>query len=464
MNLFSTDFDAWYDEYEALSPRQQHDELRQVLSQPIDPAYAQEVDLGMTVIELQDMLLNHNHVSEAIEIISLLQQNQPEFYQQEFQYFDKFLVLYHLFRNDIPKVTESLARFQAAPTQDIDYLLEILEDLQFYGAIEPLIPLCRSAYKLVKSSSEYLADTEVEFARIILIDILEKKVYDRLKRGETFDWSELGPQIEPYGYDYTAVMQASLKQSLTCEIEPDPAWLALFKAERQIILRDLQLVFCRYMYDQYQMSFVSTQMIWTLVIDFLEQRKLSAKQSATPDTYFAVKEDQIDRHLGRKISNFLSMRESHCFAILWGMPFFYEFLLSAKIINASTHDQAIATANAFKQDLIKAFSTTLWRYSFVHRWLPATDASEAEAAKFDATFEQMRPLSEEAIEQDYFSPIVEKMAQSLNPTAGKTAQPNLTLPTWKPPKPKKSALQEAAGLQEQPKPKSSAKSKRKGFG
>jgi hypothetical protein len=75
----------------------------------------------------------------------------------------------------------------------------------------------------------------------------------------------------------------------------------------------------------------------------------------------------------------------------------------------------------------------------------------------------MRPLSEEAIEQDYFSPIVDKIAKSLNPTAGKSAQPNLALPTWTPPKPKKSALQEAAELGAKPKTQS-AKSQRKGFG
>ncbi|NJM48381.1 MAG: hypothetical protein HC860_21205 [Alkalinema sp. RU_4_3] len=112
----------------------------------------------------------------------------------------------------------------------------------------------------------------------------------------------------------------------------------------------------------------------------------------------------------------------------------------------------------------KTFARTLWRYSFVHRWLPATDKSKAEAAKFAATFEEIRPLSEEVIEYDPFSPIVEKMAQSLKPTSSKSAQPNLTLPTWKPQKPKKSALQEAAEFQEKPKTKKSAKSKGKGFG
>ncbi|NJM48380.1 MAG: hypothetical protein HC860_21200 [Alkalinema sp. RU_4_3] len=341
MNLFSTDFDAWYDEYEALSPRQQHEQIKQVLSQPIDLAYAEEVDLGMTVIELQDTLLNHNHVSDAIEIISLLQQHQPEFYQQEFQYFDGFLVLYHLFHNDIPKVTESLKRFQLRAVQGLEHLLEVLEDLQFYGSIEPLVEICRSAYQPIASSSKFFGSPELEFSHIVLIDSLQK-IYDRLKIGETFDWSTLGPQIEPYGYDYAGTMQTELEEYLTCEIEADPTLLTKFEAARQITLRGLLLVFCRYMYDQHQMSFVSAQIIWTLIIDFLEQRELSAKQSATPDAYFRIAKDELDHYLGRKLSSFLSMRESRCFAILWGIPVLYEFLLSAKIINASTHDSAIA--------------------------------------------------------------------------------------------------------------------------
>jgi hypothetical protein len=467
MSLFLTDFDCWYDEYEAVSPRQQHDRLKEILSQPIDPAYAKEVDLGMLVIEIQDMLLDHNQLSEALALVDRLQQQQPIFYQQEFQYFDSFLVQYHLYCNELPKVTEILTRFKANPEQSIDHLIEILEDLQLYGEIGPLVDLCRTVYRTVESSRKIMPGTGIEFARIIFIDVLEK-VYDRAKQGQTVDWADFGEQVAPYGFDLTTTMQAELDHHLTSDLVVNPEFLNQFSGDRQTVLRHLLFAFCRYMYDQYQMSFVCAQMIWSSIVDFWEQRDLSKKQSATPDAYFTIDSKQLEQYVVRQITGFLSVQQSKGFAILWGIPYVYELLLSADIINAKVYDKAIAITNSLKPQLIKSFPRSLWQYSFVHRWqrancLGANDF-QAEAAQFTATFTQSTPLSDQPIDRGMFGTALDQMPKSFLPPYQESPMPNLTSPTWKPAKPRKSALQEASELQTKPKDDKSAKSKRKGFG
>jgi hypothetical protein len=462
MSLFLTDFDAWYDEYTAVSPRQQRDLLKEILSQPIDIAYAQEVDLGMLIIELQDSLLNHNQLSDALALIDRLQQHQPTFYQQEFQYFDGFLVQYYLYGNDLPKLTEILTRFKANPEQGIGHLLEILEDLQVYGAVAPLVDLCRAVYSTVESSREIMSGTGIEFARIIFIDVLEN-VYDRFKQGETVNLVEFAEQVAPYGFDLTMTMQAELEHHLTSDLVVTPAFLTQFSDDRQTLLRHLLFAFCRYMRDQYQMSFVTAQMICSSIVDFWEQRDLSKKQSATPNAYFTIDPKQLEQYLVRKITGFFSVQQSKGFAILWGIPYLYEFLSSAQIIDTKSYDKTIAITNTLKPQLISSLSRSLWQYSFVHYWprpncLDAKDF-QTEADQFTATFAQSTPLSEEPIEHgndDIFG--------TFNLPSQKSPMPNFTPPTWKPAKPRKSALQEASELQAKPKDGKSGKSKRKGFG
>jgi hypothetical protein len=462
MSPFLTDFDAWYDEYTAVSPRQQHDLLKEILSQPIDIAYAQEVDLGMLVIELQDLLLDHNQLSDALALIDLLQQHQPTFYQQEFQYFDAFLVRYYLYRDDLPKVTEILTRFKANPAQGIDHLIEISEDLQFYGAVEPLVDLCRAVYATVESSGEIMPGTGIEFARVIFIDILEN-LYDRFKQGETLNLTEFSEQVAPYDFDLTTTMQAELEHHLTRDLVVDSALLNQFSGDRQAVLRHLLLIFCRYMRDQHQMRFVTAQIIWSSIVEFWEYRDLSKKQSATPNAYFPIDSKQLEQYVVRQITGFLSVQQSKGFAILWGIPYVYEFLSSAQIIDTKIHDKAIGITNTLKPQLIKSFPRSLWQYSFVHRWPRPNglDANEfqAETDQFIATFAQSTPLSENSIEHgndDIFG--------TFNLRSQKSPTPNFTPPMWKPEKPRKSALQEASELQAKPKDGKSAKSKRKGFG
>jgi hypothetical protein len=467
MSLFLTDFDAWYDEYAAVSPRQQHDRLKDILSQLIDPTYAKEVDLGMLVIELQDMLLDHNQLPEALALVDQLQQQQPTFYQQEFQYFDGFLVQYYLYCNDLPKVTAILTRFKANSEQSIDHLIEIVEDLQLYGAIEPLLDLCRAVYRTIESSRKIMPGTGIEFARVIFIDVLEN-VYDRVKQGETVDWEAVSEQVSPYDFDLTTAMQVELEHHLTSDLVVNPAFLNQFSDDRQAALRHLLFKFCRYMYDQYQMSFVCAQMIWSSIVDFWEQRNLSKKQSITPDAYFTIDSKQLEQYVVRQITGFLSVQQSKGFAILWGIPYVYELLLSTHIIDAKTYDKAIATTNSLKPQLTKSFPRSLWQYSFVHRWqrancLGANDF-QAEAAQFTATFTQSTPLSEQPIDRGMFGTGLGQMTKSLNSPSQESPMPNLTLPTWKPAKPRKSALQEASELQAKSKNDKSAKSKRKGFG
>ena len=142
------------------------------------------------------------------------------------------------------------------------------------------------------------------------------------------------------------------------------------------------------------------------------------------------------------------------------MPYLYDFLYSQQIIRVRIRDRAIEAAAQLKKQLVDDFSQ-LWRFDFVHRWLPADSVSQtdwaAEAKLFESSLEKITPLSDEpaAETREFWSGDWEEEALSgeewkdksvslAHANASEEVKPKLK--EYKPPKPKKSALQIAAEL------------------
>ncbi|NJP12053.1 MAG: hypothetical protein HC866_23435 [Leptolyngbyaceae cyanobacterium RU_5_1] len=456
MSLFLTDFEQWYDAYEAASPSQQYALIQAAIAQPIAVEYAEENDFGTILLELWDLLVSHNLAKEALALIATLQQRQPDLYQREFQYFADFLIRYHLFHHQVDSVKDNLAQFKANPIQGIDQLFAVLDNLRFYGVAEPSIDLCKTVYRPVQSSNKVIGGAEIELGSVVIIDLFDQ-AYRRLKQGEPVDWEAFGAEASEYGFENDASMRAEIEHNLTVPIQVDAAFLKQFSQKRGSCLRQLMLGFCRSMDEQQQMSFVCSQAIWETLIEFLEQRDLPKKQLTQPAGYFGIDQAALDGYVARKIGGFLSLQQSKGFAILWGIPYLYDFLYDLQVIEERIYQKVIAATRALKPQLIKGFQTQLWQYDFVHRWQKPDSIPEAEflaeAEQFAASLEQSEPLSDRPVDRFAFPSWLGSLgAKNLNPDIARdrvepNAQPTpAVIPTWEPAKPRKSPLQEASDL------------------
>lgn len=469
MSLFLTDFDQWYAEYEAESPQQQYELFKAAITQPIPIEYAEEIDLGMMLIEVWEKLVDHNQVNQILALIALLRQQQPVLYQQEYHYFADFLVRYHLFYNQPDAVREVLAQLKTNCIQGIDQLIAVSNDLQFYGATEPLIELCQSVYQPVATSSELIGGTEIEFGTIVITHLFEQ-AYQQLQQGITVDWEALSAEAAAYGFVDNAEMRAEVEHNLTVEIEGSSEFFQRFNHDCGSALRQLMLGFCREMSTQ-QMSFVTSQGIWEAILDFLEDRALPKKQLAHPDSYFAITQQSLDQYVARKIGGLLSLQQAKGVAILWGIPYLYEFLYSKQIIAEQIAQRAIAATQELKTQLIQGFSTYLWQYDFVHRWPRPNSVSEAEftaeAEQFAISIEQSEPLSDQPMEYSSWESRMEQLAAQMRGDASMQNPANRSQstegPLWQSPRPRKSPLQEARELPDsKPRSKSPSSGKKKG--
>lgn len=477
------DSEQWYADYEAASARQQYDMLLESMAQPLSPELIEELDLGLLLVMMRDELVNNNLLDQATHLIHTLQTQQPVLHQQEFPFLDNLLVEYYLYRNQPERVRSALQLFVKHPAEDVDQTLAILDYLKFYDVTDLAIELSQAAYAPIQASPNVVLGTEQELGQVLL-NHQTQQAYQQLQQGEDVDWDAFLAEATQYGFEKKRPKWVTALQShLTTTIAGTPELLARFKRDRDETLRALSIAFSQFMLEQKQMSFVCSQAIWQATSDFLENRKVPRKNLSSPDLYFTFIQDQLDQYITQKIGGMLSLQQSVGVAALWGIPYVYELLSAKQIISEEIYQQAIEVTNALKTLVIEDYPK-LWKFDFVHRWLPPNSISQeefaAESERFAASLEPVTPLSDEPGKGVTHQNFIDDLKQQLPPDllaavermeSGQEEEEeqeegNLVDLGWsnppytlKPAKPRKSALQLAAELPEGE--KSSGKRKKK---
>jgi hypothetical protein len=395
-----TDPELWCETYELASPHDKYSLLMEALKKPLSQEIIEQCDLGMLLVELKDEFVSNNLITECLSIIEQIQQLQPELYAQEFVYLDDLRIEYYLFRNQPELINDCLAQFKANPVRNIDQMMSLIDYLRYYGITEALVDLCENSYEPVKNSDDIIPGTEVTFIGIILLALAEK-AYQKLQQRETVDWESIGTVVNRFHPENGQKWLVDIRQDLTTEIKIDQQFFAEFKKKqkREKSLVVLSTNFFKYMATEKQIKFITSQAIWESVLEFLGDKERSHKQLEHPDSYFAFTEQQLDKYLGRMLNTIFSDRRADLVAIVWGIPYIYEFLRKKEVIRESLCKDAIAATKTLKTKIIKLFETQLWKYSFVHRWLPPDSISEAEfaneASNFATSIERVTPLATE---------------------------------------------------------------------
>lgn len=483
------DSEQWYADYEAASAKQQYDMLLEIMAHLLSPELIEDLDLGLLLVMMRDELVNHNQLEQAVRLIRTLQSQQPALHQQEFPFLDNLLVEYYLYRDEPEQVRSALQLFMQHPAEDVDQTLAILDYLKFYNATALAIELSRAAYQPVKASPNVVLGTEKEFGQVLLHNQIQQ-VYQKLQQGESVDWDTFSVETAQYGFEKRQQKWVTELQShLTTLLAETPEFLARFKRDRDEALRAVSIAFSQFMLEQKQMSFICSQAVWQAIADFLESRDVPRKKLSQPELYFTFTQDQLDRYITRKIDGMLSLEQSVGIAALWGIPYLYEFLLAKQIIPESLYQQAIDITNALKTILMDGYPK-LWKFDFVHRWLPPGHISPqdfaAETERFAASLEPVTDLSDEPGKGITHQNFIDGLKQQLPPDLVESIESmefeeeeeeedeeeKMIGSSWlnslhnssytiKPDKPRKSALQLAAELPEGEKRSTGKRKKRK---
>ncbi len=417
MELSFTDADQWYEAYESAPLKRRYEILMETLDQALSEDFIEESGLLTCLLEMLDELDSRNLGKLLLPFIGEIQTKQPDLYRAEYLYFDSPLVKYYLYRDDREKVAESLALFTENPVRGIDYMLSLLDYIQFYGHTDTAVKLCKKTYLPVKGSPKLIPNSEHDLGYLIFVDIIEK-AYRHIRSDEAVDWEALVREAERYGYGGGQETAADIRGYLVGELEGGMAFVASFKRDREDSTYALVWAFLKHMLDQKDMPFICSNHIINGILEFLAKRKPRGKKSMSPGTYFVFPKSELDSYLARMLGGFMSMQQAKGIGLLWGSVYLYDFLLSREIITDSMHRNIMRSVGALKKDVIKGFRKSLWKYDFVHRWASPDSISDddfaAESELFSKTTETQEPLGDQLPRRpmDMFSQFTSKAKPS----------------------------------------------------
>jgi len=405
-----TNFDDWYDQFYSSSEKEQYNMIIKILNGEVIKK-TEGVDIVLDcLLKVLGFLDYKNLIEEHLALIELIKQKQPALNKNRFMYFDGYLFDYYCFQKQDDLAKESLKMFEECPVDTCDRLISLLTKLQLLQKRDIVLELVAKVFSKIAKSKSLLDGTDYYFGRVVYRDSLQDVYEDSLKE-KNVDWIGFTKKLKKYLFftcshtkDEITFLQHCLSHDLPNTAEDN---VMLFK-KNPIKYRDhVGYDFMKHMHSTQKMSFICSGTIWDEFVEFMNEYK--PKKEDNPkyvDSLFAFSKEELNQYLGKLLRGLLSQKQTEGFALLWGIPYLYDFLLSKEIISKRLYGKVIDIVKKLKPDIQKVASTDLWVYTFWTSWTPPSYLTENEFEKekdiFENSINKTSPLSEEIPEIDEF--------------------------------------------------------------
>lgn len=368
-----TDPDEWCRIYTELPEDERYDWIMGTLDRTLAPGFFNELQFADYIFELND----RRDPTKYVTMIRKLRQH-PDFYNEEFQWFEHELSAYYLFLDEVSQVKESLEYYMGAPEQGIDQLIWLMQLLVYYGKTDLAMKCARQTYHQIVGSSALIGGAEEPFGELIFLCVFQQ-AYLRIKNGQGVEWDALPAELGRYGM---GMDKEALERNRAAMERLSPGdeivlcdGLLNFDRVASAFARDNMWTFVKQMLDCKQMDFPLGNAIWTGTFQFLMHRKPRKKPVLTWEEWFDFSDRELETYLVRMAGGFLSTRQAEAFAVLWGLPYVYDFLFDRGVISDRLHINALRRIARLKTKLRDVFQHEMWKYAFTDRW-QASDYAE----------------------------------------------------------------------------------------
>jgi len=371
--------DGWADAYEKASELEQYHLFMAIARRP-EQLFADSLDLGDFAVDLLGRLQEHSLQEQVVEVAATLQANWPDYYAQEFPYFDFFLANRALYLGE--DLSGPLGRFTANPTANADYFVLLFSTMVAYQH-EMAVPTAEKVFSLLQASEKVVDGTEYRFGLAVFADRLEK-----LWAGE-MDWQTLEQAVAPFGFGVGPKMARDIDRLWSGGFTAQE-WYHELERDFNLALTLLGYDFCRAMREQKGMAFPCALLIWTQFEDLVWESRDRSKTDF-PDFSREAVEDMLVGKLGIRFLG-LSSEKSNAFVLLWGLPYVYGYLSAQGVADDGLRGRVLDRVARLKDILFERVGDDLWKYAFVRRWDESANAYEDDV--FDFSFRRREPLAE----------------------------------------------------------------------
>lgn len=354
--------------------KEQYDLILETINEELTDEFILELDFPMILLELLHGLRSSNYNDEMYNLICEIKTKKYEFYKEYYDVFDDLLADYYFLKGYDEKIIEGFKNFVEEPTIGIDQFVNKFDKLIFYGYTEAAVNISLQVYSKLNNSQEIIKGVEDEFSNVFFVDNLQK-TYKSIKSNEPIDSQKLNEKLALCELGLSEDNFNDLLEALSENNKAMDEFNIILKKNASNAMKTLSMEFFKYMLDEKELDFVVSSKIWAEFMRFLSIRKMKYKLA---NEYFTFS----DKELGSYLLQYFDVQwMDTCelgFAMIWGIPFIYDFLYLKGLITEQTYKTSIGNMNKVKAKFMENSEEKLWQYSFVHKWNKSESVTEEE--------------------------------------------------------------------------------------
>jgi hypothetical protein len=347
-----------YNHYQELDPDEQADTLKELWQKnsQLDLEWIEMIEDAM------DGLLPMDKPEKVEELVNMYSNIFPGEYEREYEFVEKNLITYYLYKGNLQKAHERLKIVWNNPVKGIDTVtIPALYQLIYYGHYETALQHSHSVWKLIADSDEVIGLSHAPFCGTIYLNALEE-AYLKIKNGGTIDWKELMIEMGKFDIREDEEDYRMICHTLESQLSGDEIRNLIKKKKHESVNLQLNIQFLKYLKDKFNIPFMLGDLWWNM----LTPKKLY--KNKPDEEYFYMDYEVLDKHFAEHFDESLLSNSTEMFGKAWGLHYPYYFLKESGLINEEEYARMFENIEGVKYFFSKYNDEILWRMSFVFNW------------------------------------------------------------------------------------------------
>ena len=323
-----------------------------------------EIDWLEIFEDFSDDFFQNDKIETILSFVDWYKQKNPDDYSERFEFLERDLCDYFLYKKDVEKLQERVAFIQQNPVQAIDVLTtRLLYQLIYHGFYEQSVQYAEAVWKPINDSDKLIGFAAHPFINTIYVNQLQK-YYEAILNGVYFDEDKMLLQMINMGFEdnksiFNYVVRA-LKEDLSITDFKSSIQKGNINIHHMIVLN---IHFLKYMLQTYQLPFVFAEWIW----NFIATKKLFGKHKGV-ENWFYVDAKTLDKHITDNSDAFLGSNELEIFGKVWGLDFVFDFLHQQQLLSSEHFEKMLENITFFRNEMMRIVGGDLWKMMFVFNW------------------------------------------------------------------------------------------------
>lgn len=341
-----------------------------------------EIDWIKIFSDFKEALFENEKIDSVLYFVSWHRQKDPNDYLERYEFIERDLCNYFLYKNDIERLKERIGIIQQNPVSAIETLtIRLVFQLIYHGHYDLAVSYAEAVWKPIDESDKLIGFPAFTFINTIFAHYLQRFYESRLNDSD-LDENELFKKIVSLGFNQDETIFNEIMLALREDLVKEKVEENINKGKDNHLL-SLKIHFLKHMFHTYQLPFVFSQWIW----NFTSTKELFGKQKGV-ENWFYIDAKTLDKHILDDLDNLFGSNQLEIFGKVWGLDFVFDFFHQQQLLSSGHHEQMMENINHFRAEMMRTANSDLWQMTFVFNW-PKTNNSVVDPSDrdlFDGTF------------------------------------------------------------------------------